>query len=77
MNLYAGRGAGRLVSQVVLPLGICLVIQRTGTLQPIHIWLAILAGHAARFSLSFAPFRQGRRRAIAVDFRPAVQQESA
>jgi Na+-driven multidrug efflux pump len=53
------------------------VIQRTGTLQPIHIWLAILVGHAARFSLSFARFRQGRWRAIAVDIRPAVQQESA
>jgi Na+-driven multidrug efflux pump len=66
-----------IVSQVVLPLGICFVIQRTGTLQPIHIWLAILAGHAARFSLSFARFRQGRWRAIAVDIRQAVQQESA
>jgi Na+-driven multidrug efflux pump len=66
-----------IVSQVVLPLGICFVIQRTGTLQPIHIWLAILAGHATRFSLSFLRFRQGRWRAIAVDIRPAVRQESA
>ena len=37
MNLYTGRGAGRFVSQVVLPPGICFLIQRTGTLQPIHI----------------------------------------
>jgi Na+-driven multidrug efflux pump len=66
-----------IVSQVVLPLGICFVIQRTSTLQPIHIWLAILAGHATRFSLSFLRFRQGRWRAIAVDIRPAVRQESA
>ena len=34
-----------IISQVVLPLGICFVITKTGTLQPIHIWLAILTGH--------------------------------
>src|SRR4051812_8838595 len=34
-----------IASQVVLPLGICFAIQQTGTLEPIHIWLAILAGH--------------------------------
>src|SRR5215208_3144492 len=31
------------ISQVVVPLGICFVIQRTGTLEPLHVWLAILA----------------------------------
>ncbi|MEP6688384.1 MAG: MATE family efflux transporter [Gemmatimonadales bacterium] len=56
-----------IVSQIVLPLGICFVIQRTGTLQPIHIWLAILAGHVTRFSLSFYRFVQGKWRDIAVD----------
>jgi putative MATE family efflux protein len=56
-----------IVSQIVLPLGICFVIQRTGTLQPIHIWIAILIGHATRFALSALRFNQGRWRNIAVD----------
>jgi Na+-driven multidrug efflux pump len=56
-----------IVSQVVLPLGACFIIQRTGTLQPIHIWLAILAGHLTRAVLSVLRFRQGRWRAIRVD----------
>jgi putative MATE family efflux protein len=56
-----------IVSQIVLPLGICFVIQRTGTLHPIHIWIAILIGHATRCALSVWRFNQGRWRNIAVD----------
>ncbi len=56
-----------LVSQVVVPLGICYVIQRTGKLDPIDIWVAILVGHATRCALSVARFSQGRWRGIAVD----------
>jgi putative MATE family efflux protein len=56
-----------IASQVLLPLGICFVIQRTGTLQPIHIWIAILVGHAARCALSVLRFNQGRWRNIAVN----------
>jgi putative MATE family efflux protein len=56
-----------IVSQVVVPLGICFVIQQTGTLDPLDIWLAILAGHAARCALSVIRFRQGKWRGIAVD----------
>ena len=56
-----------IVSQIVLPVGICFVIQRTGTLQPIHIWIAILVGHAARCTLSVLRFNQGRWRNIAVN----------
>ena len=56
-----------IISQVVVPLGICFVIQRTGTLQPIHIWIAILIGHATRCALSVLRFNQGRWRTIAVD----------
>jgi Na+-driven multidrug efflux pump len=41
-----------IVSQVVLPLGICFVIQQTGTLEAGHIWLAILVGHMTRCVLS-------------------------
>jgi len=55
------------ISQVLIPLGICFVIQRTGTLQPLHIWVAILIGHATRCALSVLRFNQGRWRGIAVD----------
>ncbi|HET6577580.1 MAG TPA: MATE family efflux transporter [Gemmatimonadales bacterium] len=65
-----------IVSQVLLPLGICYVIQQTGTLQPMHIWLAILAGHATRFGLSYLRFAQGKWRAIAVDIRTAAAESS-
>ena len=56
-----------IISQIIVPLGICFVIQRTGTLQPLHIWFAILIGHATRCALSVARFRQGKWRGIAVD----------
>ena len=56
-----------IVSQVVVPLGICFVIQQTGTLQPLHIWIAILVGHATRCGLSVLRFNQGKWRTIAVD----------
>jgi putative MATE family efflux protein len=56
-----------IISQVALPVGICLVIQQTGTLRPIHIWIAILAGHMARFALSYIRFQQQRWRSIEVD----------
>jgi putative MATE family efflux protein len=56
-----------LVSQVIVPLGICSVIKGIGTLDPIDIWLAILAGHATRCVLSIIRFRQGKWRAIAVE----------
>jgi Na+-driven multidrug efflux pump len=56
-----------IISQVVIPLGICFVIQQTGTLQPLHIWLAILAGHATRAGLSIIRFRQGKWRHIVIE----------
>ena len=56
-----------IVSQIVVPLGICFVIQQTGTLRPINIWIAILIGHATRCALSVLRFNQGRWRGIAVD----------
>jgi putative MATE family efflux protein len=55
-----------IVSQVVVPLGICFVIQETGTLQALHIWLAILAGHMTRCALSVWRFGQGKWRGIEV-----------
>lgn len=56
-----------IISQIIVPLGICFVIQQTGTLQPMHIWIAILIGHATRCALSVLRFRQGKWRGIAVD----------
>ena len=56
-----------IISQVIVPLGICFVIKETGTLDPIDIWLAILAGHATRCVLSVIRFRQGKWRSIAVE----------
>jgi Na+-driven multidrug efflux pump len=55
-----------IVSQVVVPLGICFAIQQMGTLQPIHIWFAILVGHATRCALSMLRFNQGKWRGIAL-----------
>jgi putative MATE family efflux protein len=56
-----------IVSQIVVPLGICSVIQSTATLDPIDIWIAILIGHATRCVLSVLRFNQGMWRHIAVD----------
>jgi len=55
-----------IVSQIIVPLGICFIIQRTSTLDPIDIWIAILVGHATRCALSVLRFNQGRWRSIAV-----------
>ena len=55
-----------MISQIVVPLGICFVIKRTGTLDPIDIWLAILTGHVTRCVLSVLRFRQGHWRDIRV-----------
>jgi putative MATE family efflux protein len=58
-----------IVSQVMVPLGICAVVERVATLDPLDIWLAILAGHTTRCILSVLRFRQGKWRNIAVDVR--------
>ena len=55
-----------IVSQIIVPLGICFVIRETGTLEPIHIWIAILIGHATRCALSVLRFNQGKWRNIKV-----------
>ena len=56
-----------IISQMIVPLGICFVIQQTSRLDPIDIWLAILAGHVTRCALSVLRFRQGKWRNIAVE----------
>jgi putative MATE family efflux protein len=56
-----------IISQVAVPLGICFFIQQTGTLDPLDVWLAILAGHITRCVLSLIRFSQGKWRNISVD----------
>ena len=56
-----------LASQVVIPLGIVFTIQAVSTLEPIHIWIAILIGHMTRCILSMLRFRQGKWRNIKVE----------
>ena len=56
-----------IVSQVIVPLGICFVIKKTSHLDPIDIWVAILVGHMTRCALSVVRFRQGQWRNIRVD----------
>lgn len=55
-----------LISQLVLPLGYCFLIQQTRGLTPGDIWLAIVMGHVTRAGLSIARFRQGKWRDIRV-----------
>src|SRR5438270_7700225 len=55
-----------MISQILVPLGICFFIRGTGKLDPIDIWLAILAGHVTRCVLSVLRFRQGKWRTITV-----------
>ena len=59
------------ISQILVPLGICFVIQQSGTLDPMDIWVAILIGHATRCALSVLRFNQGKWRHIAVDLEEA------
>jgi len=59
-----------IISQVIIPLGICFFIQQTSVLDPIHIWIAILTGHITRCVLSVVRFSQGKWRGIAVDIEP-------
>jgi Na+-driven multidrug efflux pump len=65
-----------IISQIIVPLGICFVIQKTGKLDPIDIWIAILVGHATRCALSMIRFRQGKWRNIAVDIRPEAKENA-
>ena len=61
-----------IISQVFVPLGICFVVKQVGTLEPIHVWLAILAGHVTRCVLSLVRFSQGNWRSIKVDIGSTV-----
>ncbi|MDX1395784.1 MAG: MATE family efflux transporter [Gemmatimonadota bacterium] len=56
-----------LVSQLLVPLGLCWIIQTFWTLESHHIWIAIVLGHMTRSTLSVARFRQGEWRHIEVN----------
>jgi Na+-driven multidrug efflux pump len=56
-----------IVSQVVVPLGLCAAFQATRGLHATDIWLAIVIGHVTRATLSVTRFRQQKWRGIAVD----------
>jgi len=55
-----------IISQGVVPLGLCWYLSTTRPLVPGDIWLAIVIGHATRASLSVLRFRQGKWREIAI-----------
>jgi len=59
------------ISQIVIPLGLCTILDATRGLNPADIWLAILLGHATRSALTVLRFRQGKWRHIRVDLEPA------
>jgi putative MATE family efflux protein len=59
-----------ILSQIVVPLGLCWFFQTTGGLEAGHIWMAILIGHITRAALSVARFRQQKWLHIAVDIEP-------
>ena len=60
-----------IVSQIVIPIGLCTIFQASGGLEPGEIWLSIVLGHLTRMVLSVMRFRQGKWRQITVDIEPA------
>ncbi|MEX2182531.1 MAG: MATE family efflux transporter [Gemmatimonadaceae bacterium] len=59
-----------IISQIVVPLGICSVLQAMRPLQSADIWMAILLGHITRSVLSVWRFRIGKWRTIEVRMAP-------
>jgi putative MATE family efflux protein len=58
-----------IVSQIVIPLGLCTIFRSMDSLTAGHIWIAIVIGHATRCALSVARFRLEKWRAIQVEIR--------
>jgi putative MATE family efflux protein len=60
-----------IVSQIVVPLGICATLQSLRGLTAADIWMAIVCGHVTRCALSIVRFKQEKWRSIQVDIEPA------
>jgi putative MATE family efflux protein len=60
-----------LVSQLIIPIGMCAILSATRGLQANDVWLAILIGHMTRCGLSVIRFRQGKWRSIEVNIERA------
>ena len=61
-----------LVSQVLVPLGLCGTLQSFGRLDAAGVWSAIVLGHFTRCVLSVVRFRQGKWRHIVVEWTKAA-----
>jgi putative MATE family efflux protein len=61
-----------IVSQIVVPIGLCSLLQAVRGLTAADIWTAIVLGHFTRCLLSIVKFRQGKWRSIVVDIGPAA-----
>ncbi|MDA1305678.1 MAG: MATE family efflux transporter [Acidobacteria bacterium] len=55
-----------IVSQVIVPVGLCSIIGATIGLEAWHIWTAIVLGHFTRAALSVWRFGQGKWRGIQI-----------
>ena len=64
-----------ILSQVVVPIGICTVISSTTGLTASWVWTAILIGHMTRCGLSVMRFNQQKWRGIVVNLEPAKSDE--
>ena len=62
-----------LVSQVVVPIGLCATLQATGHLSSSGVWTAILLGHLTRCVLTVTRFKQAKWRTIVVEFVACVE----
>ena len=56
-----------LVSQIVVPIGLCATLQATGHLSTSGVWTAILLGHFTRCVLTVTRFKQAKWRTIVVE----------
>jgi Na+-driven multidrug efflux pump len=56
-----------IISQIVVPIGLCTALQAGGRLTASGVWTAILLGHITRASLSVLRFRQGKWKTIRVE----------
>ncbi|MBE39779.1 MAG: hypothetical protein CL480_00350 [Acidobacteria bacterium] len=59
-----------ILSQVIIPVGLCFIVQSTRGLEASDIWLAIVFGHVTRCGLSILRFQRGKWRNIRVDIDP-------